>query len=129
MNLRGHRVRLEPTDAWLARAERATCDPTHALHRLRGFLFLRPEEGDGRTLAEIYADPKVARIDATRSDRWIERLGLTCPRVSSSLLERYFGTWIEHGVLPQPSSHVTQRSPARGRDLDTAIECIFRART
>ena len=100
MNVRGYKVSLEPFAAWTERAERASRDPGHALHRLRGFLFARAEGEGGRTLPEIYADPVVTRVDAQRSDALVAGVGLACPRLDARALERTLDAWVVHGVLP-----------------------------
>ena len=106
MNVRGYRVALEPFAAWIERAEHASKDPAHVLHRLRGFLFAQGESG--RTLPEIYADPQFAQVNAERSDALIARFGMECPRLGARMLERIFAAWVAHDTLQEaavPRSH------------------------
>jgi len=112
MNLRGYPVRLEAMEAWLARVERETRSPDHALHPLRGFLLHRPQGEGGRALPEIYADRDIAQLDATRSDAALAELGIECPRLGAGLLERYFDVWAARALLPRTSASGRARRDA-----------------
>jgi thioester reductase-like protein len=125
MSVRGYRVELEPFAAWIERAERASRDPAHVLHRLRGFLFARVQSESARTLAEIYADPRIAQVNAERSDALVARSGLECPRLSARMLERIFAAWVERKVLPEsplPRAHRRSAPALADRQIESRLQ-------
>ena len=126
MNVRGYRVRLEPYAAWIERAERASSHAGGPLNRLRGFLLARPPGGSGRTLPEIYADPKVASVRSERSDALLARLGLQCPRLDARVLERTFDALVAHGALPDTGTRRAARTSVTSLD-DARIQARLRA--
>jgi hypothetical protein len=103
LDLHGHGVALEPFAAWIERVRRDTREPDHPLHRLRPFLLNRPAGEGGHYLPQLYARPHVPALRAERSDAWLQRLGVPCPRLGSQLLDRYVESWMRDGVLPRPS--------------------------
>jgi thioester reductase-like protein len=101
LDLRGHRIALEPFSDWIERVRREARAPAHPLHRLRAFLLERPAGEGGRYLPELYANPHVPALRTERSDALLQRLGVQCPWLSASLLERYVERWVQGGLLPR----------------------------
>src|SRR5207249_8877921 len=67
-----------------------------------------------RSLPQLYEESRrrKARFDATRE--LLEREDLTCPQLSTRLLDRYFESYIDRKFLPPVErSHRTDRSEER----------------
>ncbi len=127
LDLHGHGVALEPFGAWIERVRRETREPGHPLHRLRPFLLDRPAGEGGRYLPELYARPHVPAIRAERSDAWLQRLGVPCPRLGSQLLERYVESWMRDGVMPRPSSARVHAAIPTAQEWRSALQAALQA--
>ena len=110
MCLRGYPIELMPYRDWTMRL-RETITPSHPLYPLRAF-FLRtvPEEG-GLALPELYEETRRRRTRSDFSRAMLTQAGTTCPPLDTQLLDRYFESYSERGLIP-PLAHVTDR----GRD-------------
>jgi hypothetical protein len=127
LDLHGHGVALEPFATWIERVRRETREPGHPLHRLRPFLLDRPAGEGGRYLPELYARPHVPAIRAERSDAWLQRLGMPCPRLGSHLLERYVESWMRDGVMPRTSTARVHAAVPTAQEWSAALQAALQA--
>lgn len=127
LDLHGHGVALEPFAAWIERVRQETREPGHPLHRLRPFLLDRPTGEGGRYRPELYARPHVPAIRAERSDAWLQRLNVPCPRLGSQLLERYVESWMRDGVMPRPSIARVQAAGPSAQEWRSAVQAALQA--
>jgi thioester reductase-like protein len=127
LDLNGHPVTLEPFAAWIERVRRETREPAHPLHPLRPFLLNRPAGEDGRYLPQLYSRPHVPALQAEKSDAWLQRLGMHCPRLGSQVLERYVQSWVRDGVLPRRSPARLHRSGPSAEEWNAALQAALRA--
>ena len=115
MNLYGYPVRLVPYDSWAAQVARDAARPGHALHRLRGFLLRRRE--DGTAVPELYEEGRGSAPLSARTQGLVRRAGLELHRLDATLLERCFDEFVSTGFLP-PARR--RREPAAAATASTA---------
>jgi thioester reductase-like protein len=129
MCLRGYALELMPFRDWTLRL-RETTNASHPLYPLQAF-FLRtvPEEG-GLALPELYEEPRRRRARCDFSRAILAQAGTTCPPLNAHLLDRYFESYTERGLIPPVARATTVRRDASlSRPLVTAIERSLRHRS
>ena len=102
MNLRGYRVRPVPFSRWIEEVAQRSREPSHPLHRLRGFLLNQPAGSAGRYLPELYAEERLGMVDDKATRLGLAAAGVECPRLGPHLLERWFDGFQRSGFLPAP---------------------------
>jgi thioester reductase-like protein len=122
MNLRGYRLRALPFARWIERVEDRSRDPSHPLHRLRGFLLHRPSGGDGQYLPELYAADRLGVLDDRYTRERLAQAGLECPRLGAALLGKWFDGFERSGFLRRAASRPRRASI----DLRAALERVLR---
>lgn len=104
MSLYGYSMELIPYRQWLARLRTAAAMPQHPLYRLRSFFMTRPEDANGvtngLTLPELYENHRLPSVLHAKTLCALEPLAMPCPELNSGLLERYFRSFVDSGVLP-----------------------------
>ena len=127
LDLRGHRVALEPFADWIERVRLQTLESSHPLHRLRAFLLDRPAAEGGRYLPQLYANPHVPLLHTERADALRERLDVQCPRLGAALLERYVDRWTRAGLLPSATPSLPRKPGVGSEQWNAALESALRA--
>ena len=99
MCLRGYPLELLPYRDWALRL-RETADVSHPLYPLRAF-FLRtvPEEG-GLAVPELYEETRRRRAKSDFSRTVLAQAGTTCTPLDAHLLDRYFESFSDRGLIP-----------------------------
>ena len=129
MCLRGYALELMPYRDWTVRL-REIATTSHPLYPLQAF-FLRtvPEEG-GLAVPELYEETRRRRARSDFSRAMLAQAGTICPPLDAHLLDRYFESYTERGLI-QPVARVTKvRRDARlSRHLVSAMERSLRRRS
>ena len=129
MCLRGYSFDLIPYRDWTLRL-RETVTASNPLYPLRAF-FLRtiPEEG-GLAVPELYEETRRRRARSDFSRTILAQSGTTCPPLDAHLLDRYFESYAERGLIPPVARATTVRREASlSRPLVMAIERSLQRRT
>ena len=125
MNLFGYRVELLHYQDWLHRLNAdVRNDREHPLRDLLPFFLHRPAGQKGLYLPQLYEESRrrKARFDATRE--LLEREDLTCPQLSTRLLDRYFESYIDRKFLPPVERSHRTDPPAADEHLQFDA-CFF----
>ena len=112
MNLYGYRIQLLPYEEWLRRF-RTLEAPDFSLRPLAPFF--------ERRLPLRYEEPVKRRIRQDKSLAALRHAGLECPRLSATLMERYFATFIRHGFLDAPRNVPDRRKAALRPEVFNSI--------
>jgi hypothetical protein len=96
---------------------------------LRAFFLRNVPEEDGLAIPELYEETRRRRTRCDFSRAVLAQVGTTCPPLDSNLLDRYFDSYSERGLIP-PVGRVTNkhRDACLGKPLLTAIECSLQRR-
>lgn len=134
MRLRGYPLELLSYRAWCDRVRVTATEPSHPLFALRPFFLGTIAEVGGRSLPELYEEGHRRRVRSEQSRDVLSCLGLECPPLNATLLERYFASYVERGVLPDASSGRGGGDAARRRAgladrLVAVLEETIRAET
>ena len=117
MCLRGYSLDLIPYRDWTLRL-RETIPPSNPLYPLQAF-FLRsiPEEG-GLAVPELYEETRRRRARCDFSRTMLAQTATNCPPLDANLLDRYFESYTERGlILPVARATTVRRDASRGRPL------------
>ncbi|HEX5702580.1 MAG TPA: thioester reductase domain-containing protein [Pyrinomonadaceae bacterium] len=129
MSLRGYSFDLIPYRDWTRRL-RETLTSSNPLYPLRAF-FLRtiPEEG-GLAIPELYEETRRRRARSDFSHTILAQSGTACPPLDAQLLDQYFESYAERGLIPSVSGAPTvHREASLSRPLVIAIERSLQRRT
>jgi thioester reductase-like protein len=113
MNLYGYTIRLMPYAEWLARFERIEKHDFALRHLLPFFQ---------RRLPQHYEEAVKRRVRHDWTSSALRKLGLSCPGLSTTLMDRYFESFVARAFLesPKPISDACRIS-----DDWHGIEAIF----
>ena len=129
MCLRGYPLELIPYRDWTVRL-RETATASHPLYPLQAF-FLRtvPEEG-GLAVPELYEETRRRRVRCDFSRAVLAQAGTNCPPLDGKLLDRYFNSYTERGLLSplKRATHVRRDTSCMRSPLVTALESSLRHR-
>ncbi|MFY9620683.1 MAG: thioester reductase domain-containing protein [Pyrinomonadaceae bacterium] len=129
MCLRGYSFDLIPYRDWTLRL-RETVTSSNPLYPLRAF-FVRtiPEEG-GLAVPELYEETRRRRARSDFSRTILAQSGTTCPPLDAQLLDQYFESYAERGLIPPVARAPTVRREASlSRPVVMAIERSLQRRT
>ena len=101
LSLNGYDVTLVSLDEWLEMIADREGNRAPDLHVLHPFFLARPPLMEGRSLTELYLEPKRQCIQSTTSHAYFQALGLSIPRLDSHLLNRYLNVYQQQGFLPK----------------------------
>lgn len=129
MCLRGYALELLPYRDWALRL-RETAAVSHPLYPLQAF-FLRtvPEEG-GLAVPELYEETRRRRARCDFSRAVLAQAGTTCTPLDAHLLDRYFESFTDRGLIPPVARATAVRcdTGVSGR-LVSAMERSLRLRS
>ena len=122
MCLRGYPLELMPYRDWTVRL-RETATSSHPLFPLRAFFLRTVSEEDGLAIPELYEETRRRRTRDDFSRAMLAQAGTTCPPLDTNLLDRYFNSYSERGLIP-PVRRVTAKhgDACLSNALVTAIE-------
>jgi len=122
MCLRGYPLELMPYRDWMVRL-RETATASHPLYPLRAFFLRTVSEEGGLAVPELYEETRRRRTRCDFSRAMLAQAGTTCPPLDTHLLDRYFDSYTERGLIP-PVAHAkaARRDVCLGSPLVTAIE-------
>lgn len=128
MCLRGYPLELMPYRDWTARL-RETATSSHPLFPLRAFFLRTVSEEDGLAIPELYEETRRRRTRDDFSRAMLAQAGAKCPPLDTNLLDRYFDSYSERGLIP-PVRRVTAKhgDACLSNPLVTAIECSLQRR-
>lgn len=134
MRLRGYPLDLYPYREWCELLRRTATGPSHPLYPLRSFFLHAIAEAGGRSLPELYEETARRHVGSERSSAVLSEVGIECPALDIHLLERYFESYVERGVIPatpnagrrSASQHATRALTER---LVDSLQTTMRART
>jgi len=101
LRLNDYDVRMVPLDEWLEMVGDERGNRAPDLHVLHPFFLARPPLMGGRTLTELYLEPKRRGIRSAISRSCFDALGITIPRLDAHLLNRYLIRYRQLGFLPE----------------------------
>jgi hypothetical protein len=101
LRLNDYDVRMVPLDEWLEMVGDERGHRAPDLHVLHPFFLARPPLMGGRTLTELYLEPKRRGIRSAISRSCFDALGITIPRLDAHLLNRYLTRYRQLGFLPE----------------------------
>ncbi len=108
--LNGYDVRFVPLDEWLEMVGDERSNRAPDLHVLKPFFLARPPLMGGRSMTELYLEPKRRCIQSEASRAYFDAHGLAIPRLDAHLLNRYLLRYQQQGFLPERQS-VSQTKP------------------
>jgi len=122
MCLRGYPLELMPYRDWTRRlCETAT--PSHPLYPLQSFFLRTVSEEGGLTIPELYEETRRRRTRCEFSRAMLTEAGITCPSLDTHLLDRYFDSYTERGLIPPaPRAISVHRERSLRNALVTQIE-------
>lgn len=100
LSLNGYDVSLVSLDEWLEMIGDREGNRAPDLHVLHPFFLARPLLMGGRSLTELYLEPKRQCIQSAASHAYFDALGLSIPRLDSHLLNRYLTVYRQQAFLP-----------------------------
>jgi Phosphotransferase enzyme family len=129
MCLRGYPLDLIPYRDWTVRL-RETATASHPLYPLQSFFLRAVAEEGGLTVPELYEETRRRRTRSDFSRAMLAQAATDCPPLDAHLLDRYFESYTERGLL-SPVTRATKecRDACLSSPLVTAIECSLRRRT
>ena len=101
LRLNDYVVRMVPLDEWLEMVGNEHRNRAPDLHVLHPFFLARPPLMGGRTLTELYLEPKRRGIRSVTSRAFFDVLGIAIPRLDAHLLNRYLNSYRQLGFLPE----------------------------
>lgn len=122
MCLRGYPLELIPYRDWTVRL-RETATASQPLYPLKSFFLRTIAEENGLALPELYEEPRRRRTRCDFSRTMLARAGTSCPPLDAHLLDRYFDSYRERGLI-SPVTSATNVRPDAGlsNPLFTNIE-------
>jgi thioester reductase-like protein len=128
MCLRGYQLELIPYREWTMRL-RETATPSHPLYPLQSFFLRTIAEEGGLAVPELYEETRRRRARSDFSRALLAQAGTSCPPLDANLLDRYFDSYSERGLVPPlPRSRQTTRNTCLSSTLVTALESSLRRR-
>jgi len=128
MCLRGYPLELMPYREWMARL-RDTATASHPLYPLRAFFLRTVSAEGGLAVPELYEETRRRRTRCDFSRAMLAQAGTTCPPLDTNLLDRYFDSYSERGLIPPLVRATAVRSDTcLSSPLVTAIEHSLRSR-
>ena len=122
MCLRGYPLELIPYRDWAVRL-RETATASHPLYPLRAFFLRTVSEEGGLAVPELYEETRRRRTRCDFSRAMLTQAGTTCPHLDAHLLDRYFDSYSERGLIPPVARVTAARSDAcLSSPLVTAME-------
>ena len=100
MCLQGYPLELMPYRDWTVRL-RETATASHPLFPLRTFFLRTVDEEDGLAIPELYEETRRRRTRCDFSRAMLAQAGTTCPPLDAHLLDRYFDSFTERGLIPR----------------------------
>lgn len=101
LRLNDYDVRLVPLDEWLEMVGDDQGNRAPDLHVLHPFFLARPPLMGGRSLTELYLEPKRRCIRSVTSRSYFDAIGIAIPRLDAHLLNRYLVRYRQLGFLPE----------------------------
>jgi thioester reductase-like protein len=128
MCLRGYPLELIPYREWMMRLREITT-ASHPLYPLRAFFLRTVDEEGGLAIPELYEETRRRRTRCDFSRAMLAQARTDCPPLDTHLLDRYFDSFTERGLIP-PVARPTnvRRDACLSRPLVTAIERSLRSR-
>jgi hypothetical protein len=105
MCVRGYPLELIPYRDWMVRL-RDTTTASHPLYPLRAFFLRTVAEEGGLAVPELYEETRRRRVRCDFSREVLAEVGSSCPPLDARLLERYFKSYTERGLI-SPVKHAT----------------------
>jgi thioester reductase-like protein len=128
MCLRGYPLKLMPYRDWTVRL-RETATASHPLYPLRTFFLRTVSEEGGLAVPELYEETRRRRARCDFSRAMLAQAGTTCPPLDTHLLDRYFDSFTERGLIPPVARATTvRRESCLNRALVTALERSLQCR-
>jgi thioester reductase-like protein len=112
MRLRGYPLELLPYNEWACRLRSVA--PDHPLHALRSFFLGAVAGQDGLSLPELYEESRRRPIRTDESRAALQAIGARCPPLDARLLDRYFASYVERGVIEEAAGFAEFRGRANG---------------
>jgi thioester reductase-like protein len=128
MCLRGYPLELIPYRDWTVRL-RETATASHPLYPLQAFFLRTVADEGGLALPELYEETRRRRTRCDFSRAMLAQAGTTCPPLDAHLLDRYFNSYTERGLIsPVTRATNVRRDACLSSTLVTAIERSLRRR-
>ena len=112
LRLNDYDVRLVPLAEWLEMVGDGCANRAPDLHVLHPFFLARPPLMGGRSLTELYLEPKRRCIRSAVSRSSFDALGITIPRLDAHLLNRYLLRYQQQGFLPDRRTSLKKKANA-----------------
>ncbi|HEX5886614.1 MAG TPA: thioester reductase domain-containing protein [Pyrinomonadaceae bacterium] len=125
MCVRGYPLELIPYRDWMVRL-RETATASHPLYPLRAFFLRTVAEEGGLAVPELYEESRRRRVRSDFSRAVLAEAGTRCPALDAQLLERYFNSYTERGLISPVKRATNVRRKAS--PLVTALESSLRCR-
>ncbi len=127
MSLRGYPLELIPYRDWVARLRETTA--SNPLFPLRAFFLRTVLEEGGLAVPELYEETRRRHVRCDFSRATLAQAGTICPPVDAQLLDRYFNSYTERGLISPVKRATDGRRDLRLRSsFVTAIESSLRRR-
>lgn len=128
MCLRGYQLELIPYRDWTVRL-REIATASHPLYPLRTFFLRTVAEEGGLTVPELYEETRRRRARCDFSHAMLARVGTSCSPLDAHLLDRYFDSYTERGLIsPVKQATNIRRDTCLSRSLVIALERSLRRR-
>jgi thioester reductase-like protein len=128
MRLRGYPLELIPYREWTVRL-RETATASHPLYPLQSFFLRTVDEEGGLAVPELYEETRRRRTRCDFSRAMLAQAGTTCPPLDAHLLERYFDSYTERGLIsPVARAPNVYRDACLSNPLVMAMERSLRRR-
>lgn len=105
MQLAGYPLRLLPYGDWAARVDMACRSGGSPLAPLRPFLLGRWREDPSLALPQLYEHGRRRHASSVQTNARLENVGLRCPPLDTSLLDRVFQRWSIEKFVPACTRH------------------------
>ena len=129
MCLRGYPLELIPYREWMMRLREITTT-SHPLYSLRTFFLRTVDEEGGLAIPELYEETRRRRTRCDFSRALLAEARTDCPPLDTQLLDRYFESYTERGLISQvPRARNGRRDSCLSRPLVTAIERSLQGRS
>ena len=129
MCLRGYPLELIPYREWMMRL-RAIATASHPLYPLRAFFLRTVDEEGGLAIPELYEETRRRRTRCDFSRAMLAQAKTDCPPLDTHLLDRYFDSYTERGLIsPVTRATNVRRDACLSRPLVIAIERSLRSRS
>jgi thioester reductase-like protein len=129
MCLRGYPLELIPYREWMVRLREITT-ASHPLYPLRAFFLRTVDEEGGLSIPELYEETRRRRTRCDFSRALLAQAGTSCSPLDTHLLDRYFDSYMERGLISPVTRATKVRSDAcLSRPLVTTIESSLRSRS